>query len=158
MAHDAQPASAADRVRLVGIRAEVRGDGVEPRLAQRRLEHLEQRPGRALGQPRIALGIDARRRRDRVADHPARRRERDVRAHPVAAAGGRPEAGRQPLGEPALHAARRDRHDLRAHRVVERLGEQVGERLDQAVGPFGSMYVQHALVSPQLAFSRLDAA
>ena len=121
----------------------MRGQAREPRLAEAAVDDLEQRPNRPLGQPRIRIGLDPRRRRDRVADEPPRRREVDVRAHAVAPPVPGPEPIRHPLREPALHPARRHGDDLGRERVGQRVGEQRAKRLDQAVGPFSSMDVKH---------------
>ena len=59
MADDAQPAGLLDRVRLVVAMAEVGGELVQPRPPQRVADHLEQRPHGALGQPRVAVGVDS---------------------------------------------------------------------------------------------------
>ena len=72
------------------VAAEVGGEALQPQLGERLVDDLEQRPDRALGQPRVLL--DADRRRDRLGDQPARRREVDVRADAVAAAGPAPRA------------------------------------------------------------------
>ena len=89
-----------------------------------------------------SVRVDAGRGRHRVADQPPRRREVDVRAHAVAAAGRGAEAGRHPLRQPALHPARGDGDDLARERVGQRIGQQRAQRLDQAVGAFGSVDVQ----------------
>ncbi len=95
------------------------GQRSEPRLVGMRLDHLQQRPHRALGQPRIPV---AGRRRRRA---PARRRA-------AAAAGGNsipaqipslrpgeaPSVADEPLGEPALHAAGGDRDQLGGERIA----------------------------------------
>ena len=83
----------------VGVRAraaEVVGERREPRRGERLLDDLQQRPHRALGQPGVRVGLDPRRDGHRVADEPARRGERDVRAHPI-----RPPRRRaEPVGHP----------------------------------------------------------
>jgi hypothetical protein len=117
----------------------------QPRLVQAPVDDVEQRPDRALGQPRVRLGLDAGGGGHGVRDEPPRRREADVRAHPVGAAGARAEASCHPLRQPPLHPARRDGDDLGRERVGQRLGQQVAERLDQAVGPFCSMDVKHVM-------------
>ena len=137
-----------------GWRSAARGPRpTPPRCAARLRSHgspsalvddLEQRPHRPLRQPRVRVRVDPGGRRDRVADEPARRRELDVGAHAVAAPGRRAEARRQPLRQPALHPARRHGDDLGRERVGERVGQQRAERLDEAVGPFGSVDVEHA--------------
>ena len=82
--------------------------------------------------------------RDRVADQPRGNGNVDVRADPVGAPGARAEPRRQPLGQPALHPARRHGDDLGRERVGQRVGEQRAQRLDEAVGPFGSVDVEHS--------------
>ena len=48
----------------VGIRrAEVGGEARQPRLAEALVDDVEQRPHRPLGQPRVGVRVDARRRR-----------------------------------------------------------------------------------------------
>jgi hypothetical protein len=145
MAHGAEAAGGPPGIPAVGGDAEVGGQPREPRLPERRIDELEQRPYRALGEPRIGVGIEARRGRHRLPDHRARRGELDVRAHAVRAAGARAEARGHPLGEPALHAPGGDGDELGRERVRRRLGEQHGEGVDEAVGPFGSVDVQHGV-------------
>ena len=93
---------------------EMRGQARQPRLPQTPIHHLEQSPNRPLRQPRIRIRLDPRRRRHRIPDEPPRRREVDVRAHPIAPPIPRPEPIRHPLREPPLHAARRARRRPRA--------------------------------------------
>ena len=118
--HAAQPARAPGRVRVGSRSAEVRRQRRQPGLAERRLDHVEQRPDRPRRQPRIGLPVDAGSRGDGPVDEPARERELDVRAHAVGAAGRGAEHGRQPLRQPALDAARRHGDDLGLQRVVQR--------------------------------------
>ena len=59
--------------RSASPRAEVGGERRQPRLVQALVDDLEQRPDRALRQPRVGARVDARGGRDRVADQPARR-------------------------------------------------------------------------------------
>ena len=73
------------REAAAGVAAEVGGQALEPQLAERLVDDLEQRPDRALRQPRVLLEAD--RRGDRLVDQAARRREVDVRADAVLAAG-----------------------------------------------------------------------
>ena len=103
---------------------------VEPRLPQTPINNLEQSPNRPLRQPRIRISLDPRRRRNRVPDEPPRRRELDVRAHPIAPPVPRPEPIRHPLRQPPLHAARRHGDDLRRERIGQRIGQQRTKRLD----------------------------
>jgi hypothetical protein len=93
VAERGEPAGAA--VGVVGI-AEVEASRAShgSRATRRR---LEQRPYRALREPRVGVGIDARRGRDRVPASRARRGELDVRADAVGAAGARAEARGHPL-------------------------------------------------------------
>ena len=121
---------------------------MQPRLRQRAVDHLEQRPRRALGQPRIAVGIYAGSRGDRVADQPSRRRKQDVRADAVTASGRGSERGGQALGEPALHPAGRHRHDLGRERIIERRSQQLAERVGKSICTFGSVDVEHAYLIP----------
>ena len=145
MTDDAEPAGLPDRVGGVVAVPQVGGELVQPRLPQRAVDHLEQRPRRALGQPRVAVGIDAGSGGDRVADQPSRRREQDVRADAVTPSGRRSERGGQALGEPALHPARRHRDDLGRERIVERRSKQLAERVGKSICTFGSVDVEHAL-------------
>ena len=116
---------------------------LQPRLGERVVDDLEQRPDEVLDEPRVRVGLDFRRRRHRVRDEPPRRRELDVRADAVHAICARAEARRQALGQPALHPARRDGDDLGGERVGRRLAQEHAQRIDEAVGPLGSMDVQH---------------
>ncbi len=141
--HAAEPPLPARVVGRVRRSAEVRGEHAQPGLCDGLLDDLEQRPHDPLDEPRIALGVDPRSRGDGVADEPARRRERHVRADPVGTAGRRAEPRRQLLRQPALHPAGRHGHDLARERVGRRVREQRGERLQQAIRPFSSMDVQH---------------
>ena len=121
------------------------GKALEPRLVQAAIDDLEQRPHGALGQPGVGVGVDPRGRRDRIADQPPRRREADVRAHPVGPPGRRTEPVGHPLREPALHPARGNGDDLGRERVGGRLGQQRAERLDEPVGAFSSVDVEHVV-------------
>ena len=103
--------------------AEVVGEQLQPRLVQRRVDDLQQRPDRALGPPRVRFGVDPRGGGDRVGDQPSRWREVDVRAHAVRPPGRDPERRGHPLGEPALHPARGHGDDLARERIRERIGE-----------------------------------
>ncbi len=142
VAHDAEPPR-----RLVGVGAsalQVALQRGQPWLLQARVDHLEQGPDRALGQPRIVVRLDAGRRGHRAEDEPARERELDVGAHAVVALRARrPEPRREPLGQPSLDPARRHRDDLGRERVRERLEQRVREPVRQAVGAFGSVDVEH---------------
>ena len=119
------------------------GEAAQPRLVQRGVDDLQQRPHQPLGQPRVGVGLDPGRDGHRLVGQPPRRRELHVRAHPVGAAGGCAQPGREPLGEPALHAARRHRDQLGRERIRERLRQQRGEGAHEPVGPLGSVDVQH---------------
>ena len=123
--------------------AQVGSEGVQPGLVQAGVDDLEQRPDRRLGQPRVGIGLDARRGRDRIADEPARRGERHVGAHPVAPAGRRAEPVGHPLGQPAHHPPRGHAHDVGREGIRPAAGPAAAQRLDQPVGAFGSVDVQH---------------
>ena len=56
--------------------------------------------------------------------------------------------------QPALHPAGRDRDDLARERVGGRIGEQAGEGLDQGVGSFGAVEMEHALSPPPAGRAR----
>ncbi len=135
----------------VGVRpgaAEVRGQRRQPGLVHAGVDDLQQRPDRPLGQPGVAVAIDAARGRDRTAHQPAREGEVDVRADAVGAAGGGAEAGRQPLREPALDAAGGDGDHLGGERIGRRLEQQVAEGGGQAVRALGAVDGQHAGTGP----------
>ncbi len=87
VANGGEPAGPADGVGRVDRAAQIDVQSREPRLREVLLDHLEQRPGRPLGEPGIALRVDARGGGQRVGDEPAGGREGDVGAHAVAAAG-----------------------------------------------------------------------
>jgi hypothetical protein len=148
VADRAEATGAAGGVRRRG--AHVLGQARQPRLAHARVDDLEQGPDRPLRQPRIGVGRDPRRRRERLADQLPGRREGDVGAHAVGPAGRRAEARRHPLRQPTLHSARGHGHDVGSEGVGRRLGEQPPQRGDQPVGPFGSVDVQHAGGSARL--------
>ena len=131
--------------RLVVALAEVHREAAQPRLAEALVDDLQQRPHRALRQPRVGVRLDARGDRDGVAQEHARERELDVRADPVGAPRRRAEAARELLRQPALHAARRHADHLGRERVRRRRGEQPGERPDQAVGAFCPVDVEHPM-------------
>ena len=107
----------------VVLGAQVGRQAVQPRLLQALADDLEQRPHGALRRPRVGLGVDARRGRDRVADELVRERERDVRADAVGSAGRGAEARGEALGEPALHPPCGNGDDV----GLERVGEWVRE-------------------------------
>jgi hypothetical protein len=130
--------------RLVPRVSEVIGQRRQPRLVQRLVDDLQERPHRPLRPPRVLVGVDPGRDRHGVGDHPPGRREVDVRAHAVVPARRHPEAGRHALAQPPLHAPRRHRHDLAGERIGQRVREQRGKRRDERVGAFGPMDVQHA--------------
>ena len=71
------------RIRRLTRVADMRGEGFEPRLGQVLVDHLEQRPYRALGQPRIRVWLGVRSGRYRGADQSAWRRELDIGADAV---------------------------------------------------------------------------
>ena len=117
--------------------AEVGGERRAPGLAQARVDGGEHRPDEAVGVPRVvAVAADQQR------DQRARLEEPDARAHAVTAAGARPQAVGEPLGQPPLDAPRRHHDDLLGERVVEGLREEVAERLRQQVGARGPMQVE----------------
>jgi hypothetical protein len=125
--------------------AEVLGQATQPRLGEALVHDLEQWPDGPLRQPGIRIRVDAGGRSHRVADEPARCGEVDVRAHAVAPTRRRAERGRQLLRQPPLDPARGHGEHLARERVAERLRQQRAERVDQAVGPFGSMDMEHVL-------------
>ncbi len=139
----AEPSRLPDGVGGVGRAAQVDGQRVQPRLAERRVDHLQQRPDQALGQPGVVVAVDATGGGDGVAQQPRGRGELDVRAHAVAAPGGRAERRGDLLRQPALHPAGGDGHDLGGERVRERVAQQRRERGDEAVGSFSSVEVKH---------------
>ena len=86
VAHAREPPRLARRVGGVQRRAEVVGEAAQPRLVQRGVDDLQQRPHQPLGQPRVGVGLDPGRDGHRLVGQPPRRRELDVRAHAVGAA------------------------------------------------------------------------
>ena len=141
-----EPPRSPQRIGGAGVAAEMLGEQGQPGFLQALVDDVEQRPDGALGPPRIRLGIDAGRRGHRVAHEAEREREAHVRADAVGAVGRRAQAGREALGDPALDTARRHGHDLGRERVGGRLGEQVAQGLDEAVGAVGTVDVEHLAV------------
>jgi hypothetical protein len=133
VAEDREPPGRLGRVAAV---AEMAGQRGQPGLAHRVPDHVDQRPHRPLGPPRIPLGVDPGGGRHRVADHPTREGEADV--------GADAERRGHALGQPPLHPARRHRDDLGRERVRERVGQDGAQAFDQAVRPFSAMDLQHA--------------
>ena len=70
---------------------EVCVEGAKPGLVTVLVDHLQQRPHRATGPPRVFVGIDTRRGSQRALDNTAGRRERHVGADPVPTTGRRAE-------------------------------------------------------------------
>ncbi len=122
---------------------EVCVEGAEPGLVAVLVDHLQQRPHRTTGTPRVLVGVDARRGSQRALDDPAWRRERHVGADPVLAIGRRAEVERQPLCDPPLDALGRHGDDLGRERIRERGGEGLAEGVDEGVGAGGSVEVEH---------------
>ena len=129
-------ADGGEAARAIGL--QVLGQRRQPRLLERAVDDIEQRPHEPLGQPRVALRVDPGRGRDRPGGEAAGEREVHV--------GADSEADREPLRQPALHAARGDGDDLGGERVGGRLREQRAERGDEAVGPVGSVDVEHGVI------------
>ncbi len=98
------------------------------------VDDLEQRPGRPLGQPRVAVGVDPRGGGHGVAEQPLREGEVDVGAHPVGAARRGAEDRGNALGQPALHPARGHGYHLGGKRVGRAAGEQLGQGVGEGVG------------------------
>ena len=90
VADAAEPPGLPDRVVL---RPQVQRECAEPRLGETLLDHLDERPHHALGQPRVGVRLDPGCGGERVPDQPPGRREVDVRAHAVGAAGAGSESG-----------------------------------------------------------------
>ena len=119
------------------IDGQMGGERRQPRLAQRVLEHFEQRPHEPLGE---ASGSASGSIRDAAAT-----------ASPVSRCGnGNSTFAQIPsptehhqLREPSLHPARRDADDLGRERVVRRAGEQGLQGHDEPVGAVGSVDVEH---------------
>jgi hypothetical protein len=130
-----------DRVPAPAVALDVPAQRGAPRLVGALVDHLEQRPHRALRAPGVGVLVGPGGRADRGRDDGGRRRELDPGAHPVAALGAEPV--REPVRQPALHALRRNRHDLGGERVGQRAREQLGERVGQRVGPLGPVHRQH---------------
>ena len=130
----------------VGVRgaAEVRGERAQPRLVRGDASTTSSSGHTARsGSHGSSSGVDAGRRRDRVADQPARRRELDVRADAVGPPGDAPRRADirwvSQRSMPRVGTATTSG----ANGSAQRVGEQRAERLDQPVGPFGSVDVQH---------------
>ena len=124
----AQTTPSTDVVLAVRRRAEVRSECRQPRLIDRAIDEVEQRPARPFRQPWVLVGPYARRSGDGVADQSVRERKVDVRADAVGAAVARAERCREALGEPPLDPARRHRDHLGRERVGRWFGQYVAER------------------------------
>ncbi len=143
VAHGAEPPRIANRVRSRPGATEVGGERDQPWLVDALLDHLEQRPDRALGQPRIELGVDSRGDRDRFGDQRVGGGEGDAGADPVGASARGPEHERQPLGQPALHPAGRHGDQFLSERIRERARAERGQSIGEPVGAFGAVKVKH---------------
>ena len=143
VADRAEAARPAHGVRGLGGPAQVVGQRREPGLGKAAVDDLEQRPDGALGQPRVRVGRCRRRRRPRRPPARAAAGTRRSRTRRRRARGGAPSAADIRWRQPALHPARRDRDHLRRERVVQRGGQQGAQGVDEAVGPLGSVDVQH---------------
>jgi hypothetical protein len=133
--NDAEPSRA-----ITAAATEVRVHLRQPRLCKVLVDGLQQRPDEALGQPRVAVGVEARRGRDDLVDQPPWLRKDDVGAHAV---GTRADAqrARQLLGHPAFNTARGHGHYLGGKWVARRLDEDARERADETVRAIGAMDV-----------------
>ena len=135
------------RRRRVGrgrCRRSLRGSwpAVEPRLTERGVDDLEERPDGPGRHPGIGVALHTRGGRHSPADQRRRIGKVDVCAHAVGPAGCGAEPGREPLAQPPLHPAGGNAYDLGDHRVVERVDDDVAEGCHQGIGPFGSVDVQ----------------
>ena len=118
---------------LVGGRhpvAEVGGQGAAPRLADRRVDDLQQRPDQAVRRPRI-VPVGARHR----GDHGTGCGKLDAGADAVGPAVPATQVMRHPLGQPAFDAAGGTATTSCGEHVVQRVGQQLGQPEHQAVGP-----------------------
>jgi hypothetical protein len=143
MPNRTEPPSPPRGIHLLTRSPQMSGQARQPRLPETPVHRLEQSPNRPLRQPRVAVGLDPRRRSHRIPKEPPRRREVDVRAHPVAPPIPRPKPVRHPLREPSLHPARRHSDDLGREGIVRGIGQERAKRLDEAVGPLSSVVVEH---------------
>src|SRR5437773_12477755 len=78
-----EPAGTQRRIGTGSRATEMRRERRQPRLFERRLDHVEQRPDGSLRQPGIRLSVEADSRGDGPVDEPPRERELDVRADTV---------------------------------------------------------------------------
>ena len=115
----------------------------QPRLVEVPLDHLEQRPHRPLGQPRVRVRVGTRGHGEGAVHHGSWEREVDVGAHTVLPPGRCTEMRRQSLRQPPLDPPGGHRDHLRRHGIVQRLGDQISEHGHQRVGSLGSVDVQH---------------
>ena len=130
---------AASAAQIVGraVVPQVRREGGRPRFVERFVDGAQDRPGEAIGMPRIVVR-DA----EHEGDERVRVEEADSGAHPVLPAGGGAEPMREPLGEPAFHPLGGHRDDLLGERIGQRCREQVGEAVGQEARSGGAMQVE----------------
>ena len=131
---------AATAILLLGDRhpvPEVRRQGAAPRLADRLVDDLEQRPDQAVRSPRV-VAIGARHR----GHHRVRMRELHAGADAVRVAVAAAQPMRQLLRQPAFRAAGGDGDDFLGEDVGQRVGQQFGQPEHQSIGPFAAVDVQ----------------
>ena len=133
---------AATALAAARFETEVDGENGRPRLPHAVVDHGHQRPDDALGRPSLrGVGEGRVGRRDRVVEQPVRRREHHVGAHPVAV--GRAQDVTELLGQPPLDPLAGHGDELGPERVGRRLVQQLAERGDERVRPFGAVDQQH---------------
>ena len=110
-----------------------------PRLARGGVEHLQQRPHRPLGVPRVGVGRTADRPDDRLGHQGGGGAERHSCADAVAIGGAEPV--REALRQPPLHALRGHGHHLGGEGLRERPGEHLGQGIGEHVGPLRPVHV-----------------
>ncbi len=145
-ARDRPAASAAEVTFVAGDTvAEVAGKGGRPRLVERGVEDLEQRPHQPVGIPGVvALAVEQQR------DEGPRAEEAHPGTDAVTAGRAGAEPMGEPLGQPALHTAGGHGHDLGGERIGQRGGEQVAELVGQEVGARRTVKLQD---QPATSFS-----
>ncbi|KMO84218.1 hypothetical protein MCHUDSM44219_00810 [Mycolicibacterium chubuense] len=119
---------------LLGV-AEVRGERRAPRLVQRAVDDVEQRPDHGVGRPGVVVGGVG-----QFGDQRARVAERDAGAHSVLTVAAAQDVG-EPLTQPALGAARRDQHEVLGERVGGWNGQHRAQAVGEEVGAIGPMEV-----------------
>jgi hypothetical protein len=126
--------------------AKMESEPAQPVLIEVLIDDAKKRPHQALRKPRIALRLDSRGRSNSIADQRPGRWKLDVRANAIGTPGARTQASREPLRDPAFHPTGMDRNYLRGEWIGQSVDQKLAESLDQPVGAFGSMDVEHAVI------------